>query len=209
MTNLPTRQLFHIKKLFVSSLFLFLTACASFSEQSPNNDENSRDNEFLNDGYSLLYQAVSGLRFSDDLLLVKSESDTVKNVEENIADTASTMRGELEQLAEDYPAIDIERSPLPEIEVKKRSAVSKDRLLSFAPLVGRSGPAFERTLLLSNSGALNQTSFLCKVMAEKEPDEQLRKYLEQCEQRFSDLYDEVVVLLNKEYFIDDTYRPES
>ena len=209
MINLSTTQLSNIRKLIVSSLFLSLTACASFSGQSPDNDEDSRDNEFLNDGYSLLYQAVSGLRFSDDLLLVKSESDAVKNVEENIADTADTMRGELEQLAEDYPAVDIERSPLPEIEVKKRSAVSKDRLLSFAPLVGRSGAAFERTLLLSNSGALNQTSFLCKVMAEKEPDEQLRKFLEQCEQRFSDLYDEVVVLLNKEYFIDDTFRPES
>ena len=43
----------------------------------------------------------------------------------------------------------------------------------------------------------------------KEPNEELRKYLEQCEQRFSDLYDEVVVLLNKEYFIDDTYRPNN
>ena len=196
-------------------MLLFLTACAGASKQSANNDgtsessENDRDNEFLNDGYSLLYQTVSGLRFSDELLLVKSESDTVQKVEENIADTASAMRGELEQLAENYPAIDLERTPLPEIEVKKRSAVNNDRLASIAPLVGRSGPAFERTLLLSNSGALNQTSFLCKVMAEKEPNEELRKYLEQCEQRFSDLYDEVVVLLNKEYFIDDTYRPNN
>ena len=139
--------------------------------------------------------------------MVKAESDAVQRVEENIADTASTMRGELEQLAENYPAIDLERAPLPEIEVKKRSAVNNDRLTSIAPLVGRSGPAFERTLLLSNSGALNQTSFLCKVMAEKEPNEELRNYLEQCEEKYSDLYDEVVVLLNKEYFIDDTYRP--
>ena len=167
MANLP------MKHLIVFSMLLFLTACASASKQSASNDgngessENDRDNEFLNDGYSLLYQTVSGLRFSDDLLLVKSESDTVQKVEENIADTASDMRGELEQLAENYPAIDLERAPLPEIEVKKRSAVNNDRLASIAPLVGRSGPAFERTLLLSNSGALNQTSFLCNVMAEE------------------------------------------
>ena len=202
-----------MKYLIVVSILLFLTSCASAGKQSANNDgsseasENERDNEFLNDGYSLLYQTVSGLRFSDELLLVKAESDSVQKVEENIADTASAMRSELEELAENYPAIDLERTPLPEIEVKKRSAVNNDRLASIAPLVGRSGPAFERTLLLSNSGALNQTSFLCKVMAEKEPNEELRKYLERCEQRFSDLYDEVVVLLNKEYFIDDTYRP--
>ncbi len=162
-----------------------------------------RDNELLNGGYSLLYSAVSGLRFSDDLLLVKFESERLNKVIKDVSTTADKMRSDLQRIAKDYPAVQIDRQPLPAIEVETRNAVNKDRLLSIAPVVGQSGPAFERTLLLSSSGALDQTRFLCQVMAESEPDPNLKRFLLDSEKQFARLYDQVVLLLNQVHFKQD------
>ncbi len=185
-----------------------LGACAS----TPGADRESttpakRDNSLLNDGYSILYETVSGLRFSDDLLLVKFESDRLEKVIKDVSSYSDTVKADLERIARDYPAVRIDRKPLPAIEVEKRDAVNKDRLLSIAPLIGRSGPVFERTLLLSSSGSLDQTRFLCQVMAASEPDPNLKLFLLGAEKRFAALYDEVVVLLNRVHFKHDTYKP--
>ncbi|MEO5733141.1 MAG: hypothetical protein ABIN96_08800 [Rubrivivax sp.] len=166
----------------------------------------ARDNALLNDGYSLLYEGVSGLRFSDDLLLVKFESDRLERVIKSVSSGASKLRADLQRIAKDYPAVQIDRKPLPEIEVEKRSAVNKDRLLSIAPLTGQGGPGFERTLLLSTSGALNQMQFLCQVMAEAEPDPNLRRFLTEAEQGFAKQYESVVELLNEVHFKHNTYK---
>ena len=183
-----------------------LGACALNPTAGPTQAPAKRDNALLNDGYSLLYATVSGLRFSDDLLLVKFESDRLEKVIKDVSGYADTLKADLERVAKNYPAVRIDLKPLPEIEVEKRDAVNKDRLLSIAPVVGRSGPAFERTLLLSSSGALNQSQFLCQVMAEAEPDPNLKKLLLDAEKRFAGLYEEVVVLLNEVHFKHNTYK---
>ena len=181
-----------------------LAGCASVPSDSGPKGSAKRDNELLNDGYSLLYSAVSGLRFSDDLLLVKFESDRLQKVITDISKTSDKLRADLQRIAKNYPAVQIEHQPLPPIEVDKRAAVNKDRLLSIAPVVGQSGPGFERTLLLSSSGALDQSRFLCRVMAESEPDANLKRFLLESEQQFARLYDEVVLLLNQVHFKHNT-----
>lgn len=194
--------------IFALACALGFAGCAAPSGAAVASDATGakapRDNALLNDGYSLLYSAVSGLRFSDDLLLVKFESDRLKKVIGDIASTSDRLRAELQRIARDYPAVQIDRDPLPAIEVAKRSAVNKDRLLSIAPVVGQSGPGFERTLLLSSSGALDQTRFLCQVMAQSEPDPNLKRFLLSAEQQFAGLYDAVVLLLNQDHFKHNT-----
>lgn len=192
---------------FAVVLSAALSACGTNPAADKAEVPAKRDNALLNDGYSLLYATVSGLRFSDDLLLVKFESNRFEKVINDISAYSDKLKADLERVAKNYPAVRIDLQPLPEIEVEKRDAVNKDRLLSIAPVVGRSGPAFERTLLLSSSGALDQSRFLCRVMAEAEPDPNLRKLLQDAEKRFAGLYDEVVVLLNQVHFKHDTYRP--
>ncbi len=192
--------------LLVIGVATALAGCAMPGNDRVPKAAEARDNTLLNDGYSLLYAGVSGLRFSDELLLVKFESNRLERVIKSVSDGASKMRADLQRVAKDYPAVQIDRQPLPEIEVEKRSAVNKDRLLSIAPLTGQSGAGFERTLLLSTSGALNQMQFLCQVMAEAEPDPNLKRFLTDAEQRFAKQYEDVVVLLNEVHFKHNTYR---
>jgi hypothetical protein len=77
--------------------------------------------------------------------------------------------------------------------------------MRFAPLAGRSGAEFERTVLMSMSGALNHESHLCQVMAAEEPDPGLKKFLLASERRYDALYEMVVALLEREYFRPDTH----
>lgn len=161
----------------------------------------------LNQGYSLLYQAAGSLSNTDKAFYVKVESDRVQKVVTDASDYASKLKADLERIAKDYPAVKIDLDPLPEIEKRKRASISKDTLKSLAPFVGKTGPAFERKLLLSVAGALDQLEFQCKVMADEEPVDSLRKFLRQAQSKFGQLYEADVKLLNQVYFKHDTYAP--
>lgn len=196
-------------------LGLLASGCAGIDAKNDAANENSTPQERqalrqeLNEGYSLLYASVKSLSQTDKVFYVKLESDGVQRVMGDVSDYAGQFQADLERVATDYPAVSIELDPLPEIEKRKRASVGKDTLKSLAPVVGKSGAAFERKLLLSASGALNQLMFQCQVMAAEEPESALRKVLSDAQARFAALYDDVVVLLNDKYFIHNTYEPES
>ena len=63
-----------------------------------------------------------------------------------------------------------------------------------------SGPPFERELLLSMSGSLNQLVFMFRVMAEGEPVDSLSEAMVLQERQAQRLYDQVVALLQAEHF---------
>lgn len=126
----------------------------------------------------------------------------------DVSDYAGMLAGDLERIDKDYPAVKIDLDPLPAIEKRKRASISTDTKEALFPLVGKTGTAFERKLLLSASGALNQLKFQCRVMASQEPVESLREVLTDAENRFAALYEDVVILLNERYFKHDTYEPK-
>lgn len=161
----------------------------------------------LNEGYSLLYSSLSTLQTTDKWLYTKVESDRVDQTVTGISDYAGKLHDDLERLGKAYPAIRLDLKPLPEMEQRKRELQSSDYLKSVAPVVGKTGPVFERTLLLTLSGALNQLRYKAQVMAEEESVPELRKTLKTAEQRFADLYEGVVKELNEDYFKDNTYSP--
>ena len=92
---------------------LAIGGCASPGSTDTRGAAPRRNNDLLNDGYSLLYSAASGLRFSDDLLLVKFESDRLQKVIKDVSSTSDTLRTDLQRIARDYPAVRIDRQPLP------------------------------------------------------------------------------------------------
>ena len=157
----------------------------------------------LSHGYAQLHTMLGALAWTDDLLLFKLESDWLEDTAEDLAKTASSLDGRLERLAGKYPGVDLDDDGLPEIERRKRDAVRNDRLLSFAPMIGRTGANFERTLLLSTSGALNQMRHLCRVMLELETEPGLRGYLDDARRETDRLYARVVDLLEERYFRED------
>ena len=161
----------------------------------------------LNQGYSMLYKDVSRVEFTKLILYIKVESQAVNTLVTAISDYSGALEQDLERIARDYPAVRLDLDPLPEMEKRKRSGVNLERALSFAPIIGRKGRDFERTILLSLSAVLSQESHLCKVLAAEEPDPGLKKFLLDSQQRFDALYVRVVALLDRDYFSGGASRP--
>ena len=154
----------------------------------------------LSEGYSLLYKDAGKFDFAELILVVKAESDAMHDLVTAVAEAGDRMKQDLERIAKDYPGVRIDLDPLPEMEKRKRAAVAKDRAREFAPVVGKGGREYERTVLIGYSNGLNHERHLCQVMAQAEPDAGLKKFLLDAERRYSGLYDRVMALLEKDYY---------
>lgn len=162
----------------------------------------SKQRLMLSEGYSMLYKDASNLDLSELILYVKTESDAMHKVVTDVAEVGGQLKKDLERIAKEYPGVRIDLDPLPEMEKRKRAAISKDRARYFAPIVGHGGREYERTVLIGYANGINHDRHLCQVMAEAEPDASLKKFLLDAEKRYDGLYDRVTALLEKEYFKD-------
>lgn len=161
----------------------------------------SKERQVLSEGYSILYQDARKFDATDLVLLVKSESEAMKKILTAVSEMGDALKQDLERIAKDYPGVRINLDPLPELEKRKRLAVGMTRVKEFAPVVGKGGREYERTVLLSVSNGLNHERHLCKVMAEVETDAGLKKFLLETEKKYDALYEDVMGLLRKEYFV--------
>ncbi|MGC3981938.1 MAG: hypothetical protein QM808_11805 [Steroidobacteraceae bacterium] len=166
------------------------------------NADLSKQRLMLSEGYSMLYKDAANLDMAELILYVKAESDQMHKLVTEVSDFGGDLKKDLERIAKDYPGVRIDLDPLPEIEKLKRSAISKDRARYFAPVVGRGGREYERTVLIGYANGLNHERHLCQVMAEREPDMGLKKFLLDTEKGYDALYDRTMKLLEKEYFKD-------
>lgn len=173
---------------------------AAFDEKKLEELSEAEHNKLLSEGYSQLYDSASGLRYLDEFLALKFESDATNAVITDLAEYATTLKGQLEQLGKDYPSLSLEDDGLPVLDKKTREIGQKERLKSLAPVVGSSGVEFERTLLLTQSGALNQLRYLSQAIAEAEKSAERKAFMGDVQQNFDRLYNDVVGLLNKKYF---------
>jgi len=192
--------------LLLTILFVSLTAgCAHVAEPRDKTATKapklSKERQVLSEGYSILYQDARKFDASDLVLLVKSESDAMKKLVTSVGEMGDELKTDLERIAKDYPGVRIDLDPLPEMEKRKRVAVGMTRAKEFAPVVGKGGREYERTVLLSFSNGLNHERHLCKVMAEAETDAGLKKFLIETEAKYDALYEAAMALLKKEYFV--------
>jgi hypothetical protein len=164
--------------------------------------ELSKQRRVLSEGYSLLYQDAGNLDSSELILYVKVESEAMHKVVTAVAEVGGQLKKDLERISKDYPGVRIDLDPLPEMEKRKRAAISKDRARYFAPVIGHGGREYERTVLIGYANGLNHERHLCQVMAQAEPDANLKKFLLDAGKRYDDLYDRVAALLEKDYFKD-------
>ena len=156
--------------------------------------------QILSEGYSLLYRDASSLNLTQMILYAKEESAQVKEIVTAVAEFAGKLEKELERIDRDYPGVRIDLDPLPVMEQRKRAAIAKDRVIEFAPGVGKGGRDYERTVLIGLSNGINHERHLCEVMAKEEPDPNLKKFLLDTKQHYDGLYDRIDVLLEKDYF---------
>jgi hypothetical protein len=179
-------------------------ACAS--DSTPQQTEAQNQRAILNEGYSILYDHVSSLAKLDLIFIIKSESEPVNELTNDVTSYADSLRTTLERVAQDYPAVNIELDPVPEIEKRTRGAVTKDRVLSFAPVVGLTGESFDRRVLQSQEGLLNQLRFMAKELANEEPEASLKEIWTNAHTRFEQLYARVLDMLREKYYINTGER---
>jgi hypothetical protein len=199
--------------VFTLCIACFTAGCANLGSGAKSPDakgqgdrtqapELSAERLMLSEGYSILYRDAGNLDLAKLILYVKGESDAVKKVVNDVAEFGGDLKKDLERIAKDYPGVRIDLDPLPEMEKRKRTAVSVTRAKYFAPIVGKGGREYERTVLIGYSNGLNHERHLCQVMAEAEPDAGLKKFLLDTEKRYNALYERVMTLLETEYFKD-------
>jgi len=162
--------------------------------------------KILNEGYSLLYSDLDGLSKVDLIFLVKSEAKPVNEVTTTVTEYAAALKGTLDRVARDYPAVDIALDPLPVMEQRARDAITKDRILSFAPVVGLTGESFDRRMLQVLEGTLNRLRFLAKALADEEPEPSLKQIATTAHNKFEELYRQVLDMLAEKYFINTGER---
>jgi hypothetical protein len=162
----------------------------------------SKQRRVLSEGYSMLYEDAGNLDSAELILYVKAESEAMHAIVAAASEVGGQLKKDLERIARDYPGVRIDLDPLPEMEKLKRAAISKDRAHYFAPVIGHGGREYERSVLIAYSNGTNHERHLCQVMAEREPDANLKKFLLETEKRYDALYDRVNELLEKEYFKD-------
>jgi hypothetical protein len=194
-----------IRGAFVIGLAGLVAGCTS-DERRPQPADVRDQRIMLNEGYSILYSHVSSLARFDLIFLVKSESEAVEEVTTAVTDYAAALRTRLEGVSKDYPAVKIDLDPVPEIEKRTRDAVTKDRLLSVAPVVGLTGESFDRRMLQSQEGMLNQLRFMAKALADEEPDPGLKQIWADAHVQFERLYTRVLTLLREQYYINTGER---
>jgi hypothetical protein len=163
--------------------------------------EAQNQRQILNEGYSIFYSTVDDLSKFDLIFLVKSESQPVRSLTTAVTDYADTLKTTLDRVARDYPAIDMELEPLPVLEQRTRQQMTRDRIVSFAPVVGLKGESFDRRMLQSLEGTLNNLRFMAKSLADEEPEPSLKEIATTAHNRLEQLYAEVLDMLDEKYFI--------
>jgi len=177
-------------------------APAENAEARPQQKADARNQrEVLNEGYSMLYKDLDDLSKIHLIFLVKSEAKPVNDLTTAVTEYADSLKGTLERVARDYPAVDIKLKPLPVIEQRTRDAMGKDRVLSFAPIVGLTGESFDRRVLQSLEGTLNHLRFTAKALADEEPEPSLKQIATTAYNKLDQLYKQVVDVLTDKYYI--------
>lgn len=159
-------------------------------------DEATR--EMLSAGYSLLYADVSGLQKAHAGLILKQESDTTEAVVGDMVSYLKVLEGELRGLA--GAGIRIDLNPLPEAERRTQALAARDRILSFAPVIGRAGEDFERTLLLTLAAGLNQLRHMALVLEGAEAPGERKQLMDRAATRLQDLQSGMEKVLNERFY---------
>jgi len=189
-----------VNRAAATVIALTLTGCAHMSDAKKIDLQASTPRAQLSIGYSLLYQEADGIPKLKWLLLFKDKPEEMAHVTRELIDYYQGLAETMRTLSKQYPAMHIDVAPMSDIEAAERKSIGEDLAKDLAPVVGKSGIAFEREALLTFYESLNEQRHLTRVMAERETDPGLRRFLEKTESQLQEHYTQVGALLNRRYF---------
>lgn len=152
----------------------------------------------LNTGYALLHDSLSQQKHFEKLLWIKLESKELERVVERITGMATEAEAQLEQLAKRWPEITLQ-SPqkISRVEAEARSSMRRDRTKM---LLAAKGKAFERLLLFSESGVINQERHLTRALLKLEENKERASVLDGISEKLDQAYNELWDFLETRYF---------
>lgn len=154
----------------------------------------------LNVGYSLLYQQADGIPKMKWILMFKRKGDELDQTTTGLMDYYQQLAQSMEKVAAQNPALRLDAVTMPELLVDTRKAIGLDMAKDFAPLVGNTGPAFERELVLMFYNALDEQRHLVGVMIEREPEPGLLSFLQKTKAQLEARRSKLDELLKRRYF---------
>jgi uncharacterized protein (DUF2164 family) len=202
-----------MKKITFLMLLVLMTSTVYSKSKSPdkkteNKKEEAVDQQQLNYGYALMYQAFDSFQALNHALTLKKEAQQVNDAIKDLTDITKNFKTKLDELKKDYPNLDFEKTGRPKVLEKKGKAQGKDRLSEYLPLVGLTGKEYERSLVLFLSFALNELKFISQELGNMETNEGLKKFLNTIQSEMTRLEDRMVKLLNEKYFKENYYKPQ-
>jgi len=187
-------------RFVATALLLTLAACSQLSDTRKPTPDKSAPRAQLSIGYSLLYQEADGIPKLKWILMFKDEPEEMGRVTNDLVSYYQRLAETMQRLSKQYPAMRIDVAAMSEIEGEERKAIGADLAKDFAPLVGKTGVAFEREALLMFYNGLNEQRHLTGVMVRLETDPGLRRFLETTKAQLEERYAKVGTLLKRRYF---------
>jgi hypothetical protein len=187
-------------RFVATALLLTLAACSHLGDTRKPTPDKSPPRAQLSIGYSLLYQEADGIPKLKWILMFKDKPEEMGRLTNDLISYYRQLADSMQRLSRQYPAMRIDVVAMSEIEGEERKAIGADLAKDFAPLVGKTGIAFEREALLMFYNTLNEQRHLTGVMLGLETDPGLRKFLETTKAQLEERYAKVGALLNRRYF---------
>jgi hypothetical protein len=190
-----------VMPLVTAVLLLNLAACSHLRDTryGARSDDDTKRTQ-LSIGYSMLYQEADGIPKLRWILFFKDKPEEMARVTNGMVRYYQQLAHTMQELSKRDPAMRLDATPMSEIEGDERKAIGTDLAKDFSPLVGKTGIAFEREVLLMFYNGLNEQRHLTGVMVRRETDPVLRKFLETTKTQLEEHYALVGSLLNTRYF---------
>jgi hypothetical protein len=182
------------------SLVLSLVACSYLNANQKPPPDRSTPRAQLSIGYSLLYQEADGIPKLNWILMFKDKSGDMGRATSELVSYYQQLAGTMQRLSKQYPAMRIDAVTMSEIEGDERKAIGEDLAKDFAPLVGKKGVEFEREALLMFYNTLNEQRHLTGVMLKREPNADLKEFLDTTKSQLEVQYGKIGALLERRYF---------
>ena len=183
-----------------AALLLALTASAHAFATEQSAPEKTDARAQLSIGYTVLYQEADGIPKLKWLLDFKDKTSEMGQLTHDLISYYQQLADSMKKLSKQYPAMRIDAEAMSPIEAEERKAIGADQAKDMSPLVGKTGPAFERETLLMFYDALNEQRHLTAVMVPRETSPNLKKFLESTKAQLDEHHAKVGAILNRRYF---------
>ena len=183
-----------------AALLLALTASAHAFATEQSAPEKTDARAQLSIGYTVLYQEADGIPKLKWLLDFKDKTSEMGQLTHDLISYYQQLADSMKKLSKQYPAMRIDAEAMSPIEAEERKAIGADQAKDMSPLVGKTGPAFERETLLMFYDALNEQRHLAAVMVPRETSPNLKKFLESTRAQLDEHHAKVGAILNRRYF---------